>query len=426
MAGKPRKKGTAKLKLVSSREEPPHARRFVEQRWLLDNIIRANGIDWDQPRTVYLNAPLGLEASADFVAIRQRVQKFADCSPAFQAAARRREARAIEARDAGNAVTARENFLMAAVHWGAAQWPFDENNEENLFCNRRKRECYQAYAAIAAHRVEEVWIPFKGWKLPAWLHLPPGYQGGKLPVVVTIPGMDSFKEISVAMYGDRWLSRGMAVLAVDGPGQYESAVLGIPVTVDNWMAAGTAIMNWLAKRPEIDIAQGRALRQQLRFVLLHGGGGQRAALQGGCGDVAKSRAGVPHDFRRSLADLQAALHVHGADQRRRSFRRIPPDVELEGARGKNPHAVSVRRRRIRRTVSDRKRRHHVPRHEGAAPARDLSGLPPRHRRRAVGDARDRICRRWLPTGWRRECAGAPMKNERWFVDNTGKVTKTPL
>ena len=102
MAGKPRKKSTAKLKLVSSREEPPHARRFVEQRWLLDNIIRANGIDWDQPRTVYLNAPLGLEASSDFVAIRQRVQKFADCSPAFQAAGRRREARAIEALDAGN------------------------------------------------------------------------------------------------------------------------------------------------------------------------------------------------------------------------------------------------------------------------------------------------------------------------------------
>ena len=255
MAGKPRKKSTAKLKLVSSREEPPHARRFVEQRWLLDNIIRANGVDWDQPRTVYLNAPLGLEASSDFVAIRQRVQKFADCSPAFQAAGRRREARAIEARDAGNMVTARENFLMAAVHWGAAQWPFDENNEENLFCNAHKRECYQAYAKFAAHRVEEVWIPFKSWKLPAWLHLPPGYSGGKIPVVVTIPGMDSFKEISVAMYGDRWLSRGMAVLAVDGPGQYESAVLGIPVTVDNWAAAGTAIMNWLAKRSEIDIAK---------------------------------------------------------------------------------------------------------------------------------------------------------------------------
>ena len=33
----------------------PQARRFVEQRWLIDNIIRANGIDWDQPRSIYLS-----------------------------------------------------------------------------------------------------------------------------------------------------------------------------------------------------------------------------------------------------------------------------------------------------------------------------------------------------------------------------------
>ena len=28
----------------------PAMKRFDEQRWILDNIIRANGIDWDQPR----------------------------------------------------------------------------------------------------------------------------------------------------------------------------------------------------------------------------------------------------------------------------------------------------------------------------------------------------------------------------------------
>src|SRR5215475_7534774 len=56
----------------------PRMRRWTEQRWALDNVIRANGMDWDQPRSVYLSAPCGPEAGADFAAIRGRIQKFAD------------------------------------------------------------------------------------------------------------------------------------------------------------------------------------------------------------------------------------------------------------------------------------------------------------------------------------------------------------
>ncbi|MBO0752630.1 MAG: alpha/beta hydrolase, partial [Bradyrhizobiaceae bacterium] len=206
----------------------PRTRRFTEQRWALDNIIRANGIDWDQPRSIYLSAPMGPEANGDFAAIRARVQKYADCSPAFEAVARRREARARTAEEAGAMVTARENYFMAAIHWGAAQWPIDENNETNIAFNGRKRECYGNYARLSDHRVEEAWIALpNGQKLPAWFHLPPHYEGGRIPAVISVPGMDSFKESGVAMYGDKWLSRGIAVLAIDGPGQYESPVLGI-------------------------------------------------------------------------------------------------------------------------------------------------------------------------------------------------------
>src|SRR5581483_2008803 len=68
----------------------PETKRWIEQRWLIDNIIKANGIDWDQPRSVYWNVPCGMEASADFAGIRARVQKWADCAPAFEAVARRR------------------------------------------------------------------------------------------------------------------------------------------------------------------------------------------------------------------------------------------------------------------------------------------------------------------------------------------------
>ena len=230
----------------------PVTRRWTEQRWLIDNVIRSVGIDWDQPRSINYNAPCGPEANADFAAIRERVKKYADISPAFETAAKRREAKAKAAEDAGETVTARQNYFIAAVQYAASQWPYDENNEKNLALNQRKRECYLNYARYADHKVEAAWIPFQGKALPGWLHLPPGYSGGRIPAIVAIPGMDGFKEAGVAMYGDRWLSRGIAVLSVEGPGQYESAVHNIHVSMENWSEAATAIMNWMIARPEID------------------------------------------------------------------------------------------------------------------------------------------------------------------------------
>ncbi|MGC2778526.1 MAG: alpha/beta hydrolase [Bradyrhizobium sp.] len=233
----------------------PHMRRFDEQRWLLDNVIRANGIDWDQPRSLYLNAPCGVEANADFAGIRERVKKMADIGPAFAAVARRREAKGKVAEEAGRTVTARDNYFMAAIHWAAAQWPYDDNNDDNLACNARKRACYTRYAALADHHVEAAWIPFRGKAIPGWLHLPPGYRGGRIPALIAVPGMDSFKEGQVALYGDRWLNRGMAVLAVDGPGQYEAPMLGLYFSTDAWAEAGPALYDWLAARMEVDPAR---------------------------------------------------------------------------------------------------------------------------------------------------------------------------
>ena len=231
----------------------PTTRRFTEQRWLLDNTIRAVGMDWDQPRSIYLSAPCGVEATADFAGLRQRITKLADASPAFEAVARRRETKALAAEQERSLVTARESYFMAAIHWGAAQWPIDENDDQNRFYNGKKRECYTKYAALADHRVEAAWIPLPGGQsLPAWFHLPPGYSGGPVPTVISVPGMDSFKEMSVALNGDRWLSRGLAVLALDGPGQYESPVLEIFFSMPAWEATGTAAVDWLTRRPEVD------------------------------------------------------------------------------------------------------------------------------------------------------------------------------
>jgi esterase/lipase len=230
-------------------------RRFAEQRWALDNIIRANGIDWDQPRSLYLSAPCGVEANADFAAIRARVQKMADIGPAFEQTAKRREGKARAAEADGNTVTARDNWFMAAIHYGAAEWPYDDSGTRHLELHKKKRECYGNFARLADHKVEAVSIPFKGKSIPAWFHLPPGHAGGKVAAVISIPGMDSFKETGVALANDRWLSRGLAVLAIDGPGQYESPLNGLYVSMQNWIDAGPAVVDWLVARSEIDAAR---------------------------------------------------------------------------------------------------------------------------------------------------------------------------
>src|SRR5207248_10452885 len=101
----------------------PTTRRWQAQRWLIDNVIRAVGIDFDQARSAYLAAPCPTEAGGDFQMIRQRVQKYADIAPSCQSAARWREERARAADEAGQRVSARDHYFTAAVHWGAAQWP---------------------------------------------------------------------------------------------------------------------------------------------------------------------------------------------------------------------------------------------------------------------------------------------------------------
>ena len=253
--------------------------------------------------------------------IRARVQKMADIGPAFAATARRREQKARDAEAAESLVTARDNYFMAAIHWGAAQWPYDENDETNVAYNQKKRECYQHYARLADHHVEAVWLPFGNSALPAWFHLPPNYRGGKLPAVIVIPGMDSFKEMSVALYGDRWLNRGIAVLAIDGPGQYEAPMVGINVSMENWTAAGPVLLRLARGAPEVDPERIAVNGTSFGSFFAHDRRRQRAAPARlrGHGDVPRTRRA--HDLRRSVADVQEALHVHVGLHRRSRLRR---------------------------------------------------------------------------------------------------------
>ena len=136
---------------VLDKRGEPHVRRFEEQRWLSTTSSAPTASTGTSRARSICSGPCGIEANADFAGIRERVKKMADIGPAFEAVARRREAKAKAAEEAGHKVTARDNYFMAAVHWGAAQWPYDQNDETNIAYNNKKRDCYAKYAALADH-----------------------------------------------------------------------------------------------------------------------------------------------------------------------------------------------------------------------------------------------------------------------------------
>ncbi|ACC80676.1 alpha/beta hydrolase [Nostoc punctiforme] len=238
---------------VMSNKVENRIKRFQEQRWILDNIIRTVGVTWDQGDIDFALFPCGIGALGDFIRVEQNVKKYNDIAREYGAAAVHRQTQAEKLEKLEHTVAARENYFIAAILYGQAQWPIFEPTKQNLEYEKRKNYCYTKYAEYADHVVRKAEIPYEGKSIPGWLHLPTNYQlGDRVPYVITVGGMDSTKEISVALYGDQFLSRGIAVFMFDGPGQFSSALREIFVTETGFYEAGKAVLVWLRQQNELD------------------------------------------------------------------------------------------------------------------------------------------------------------------------------
>ncbi len=236
-----------------STEVEARTRRWREQRWLMDSVIKTVGPEWDQGRLSSKGSRGGSEGLADFRRAGSRMRKFNDIGPEFGKAGLRREeiARGFDAQ--GREVSARDSYLIAALLYASAQWPYFELNEECRMWEARMVDCYDRYIALADRPIFRVDIPFRDSALSAFLHLPRApVAGERFPCILHVGGMDGSKENMVAGYGDPALTRGLAVLALDGPGQGETRSRGIIISADNFAAAAESCLDWLSRHPAID------------------------------------------------------------------------------------------------------------------------------------------------------------------------------
>ena len=158
-----------------------------------------------------------------------------------------------EAEAAGHLPEAREHFYIAACFYTNAMWAvYEDRNPRRISWQEKKRACYDKFIRYAGRPIERVELPCQGKLIHALLHLPSGIKAGEeVPCVMYIPGMDGVKEDNPAT-GDPFLERGIAVFAIDGPGQGETREGGLTCTASNYADAGKLACDYLVKRPEID------------------------------------------------------------------------------------------------------------------------------------------------------------------------------
>ena len=209
-------------------------KRWREQRWILDQVIQTRGIDWDQGRTGKIIRNCGPGVEKDLTEVCNRIRKFVDIPREFSQAAAHREQQGRQAEAAGKLTEARDHYYIAACFYTNAMWAiYEDDNRERIQWQERKRSTYDKFIQHAGRPIERVELPYKGKKVQALLHLPPGRKAGeKIPCIMYIPGMDGVKEDHPAT-GDPFIERGFALLSVDCPGQGETREAGIKCTASN-------------------------------------------------------------------------------------------------------------------------------------------------------------------------------------------------
>jgi 2,6-dihydroxypseudooxynicotine hydrolase len=161
-----------------------------------------------------------------------------------------------------SARSAAERQLMAGVllHW--AQFNLYEDRAAKAAVIERQASLTRSALLACPQLGEPLTVPSAHGDVPCYLALPG--NGGRSPVVLIVPGLDSTKEEMFA-WRQPYLDRGIGVLAFDGPGQGELS--GIGLTRQRHVDVVSAVLDALSQRADVDATRLAVLGVSLGGLL---------------------------------------------------------------------------------------------------------------------------------------------------------------
>ena len=187
----------------------------------------------------------------DFQRVTASVERWEDWCRAWSECGAIHEGMAEKAEAAGHFVSAGEHYFRAAISYHFGKYLFVRWPDQLRAAHEHVVRDYQRGLPYFTFPGEHVAIPYEnGVTMYGILRKP--WHTPKPPVVILAPGLDSVKE-ELHIYGEDFLRRGMAVLAIDGPGQGEMEFTH-PLRPDYEVPVKYAI-DYLEGRPDVDASR---------------------------------------------------------------------------------------------------------------------------------------------------------------------------
>lgn len=197
------------------------------------------------PRFVINGVPL-----TDFQEVTASVGRWEDWCSAWSARAAIHEELGKLALADGCKLSAGEHYTRAAVCYHFGKFLFVNDMAQMKRAHMKSVECRNQALPLLRPPGVRVEIPYEGRKLYGNLRRPAGVA--KAPIVVMCMGLDSAKE-EMDDYENRFLKRGLATLAFDGPGQGE-AEYDFPICPE-YEKPVKAVIDYLETRRDIDLGR---------------------------------------------------------------------------------------------------------------------------------------------------------------------------